>query len=385
MEQEFKVSIGFRFFYGIVLSGLIFLVVFAFYRFGIANKNGVDAMLLAIAVPCCMMLINVFRSKVTITDLSITRTTAFGTKELLFADVKGCRIGDKTIRIDPVDVKTSPRITINNYIDFDNSDELKKLIAAKFTDLNEAGLKFEQEKFFENERYGLTVPERKSTLKKVKIIAVIYSVIGVLLTFAMIPVDEGYFPSLLMMGYPLLGIIIIVTSGGLTKFVSSSKVSINPFVGLGMVMSMVIMLFKSLNDFEIYSYANVWIPWLIIGAVLFAMLYLWGLNWSLPSIKAQVIFMMLVCCLYGYGSLIQLNCVFDHSAAQVYKTSVYNKWVSHGKSTNYYLTLNPWEAGKKTKDVAVYRSRYNAANIGDTISVSTKKGLLRIPWFYVAQ
>jgi hypothetical protein len=81
----------------------------------------------------------------------------------------------------------------------------------------------------------------------------------------------------------------------------------------------------------------------------------------------------------------QLNCVFDQSVPKVYQTTVYNKRVNHGKSTTYYLTLNPWGNGTMPEDISVGRRQYNSNQIGDTISVATKPGLLHIPWFYLSQ
>lgn len=386
MERVFRVSAGFRVFYGIILLGLIlFFTGIGFMAFATSGKSNPGGILfvLALIVPCTMALINVFVSKVTISAQSISRTTLFGTKELLCTNVKGCRIEQKFITIEPLDETSLGRIVINNYIDFADRDDLKKWLAENFADLNGLSLKLEREKLLQNLRYGATEAERKSALKKAKTVAISYNVIGVLLMFTMIFVDEGHLPTVILMGYPLLGIIIIALSNGLTKFVSSAKTSINPFVMPGMVMPIVITIFKSLGDFEIYSYAHIWLPWLAIGVVLFAVLYALGINHSLTSIKVQLVMMLIFCCMYGYCSTIQVNCVFDNSEPKVYTTSIYNKTVNRGKSITYYLSLNQWENGGVVKDIAVSHRRYNASHVGDTINVATQSGLLHIPWFYL--
>jgi hypothetical protein len=270
MEQEFKVSIGFRLFYGIVLLAVI--IFFSGVALVIPQHNNLGGFLLvvAIVVPCIMMLINVFVSKVTISAQSINRRTLFGTKELLSADVKGCRIGEKVIFIDAIDGARASGIVVNNYIDFAGSSDLKNWLTENFPDLNGLNLKFEREKLLQNPKYGTTEQERKDTLKKARTIAIIYNTVGFLLMFAMIPVDNGRIAVLILMGYPLLGIVIMVSSRGLTKFVSSGKISVNPFVMLGFVWPAVMMLFKSLDGFTIYHYTDTFLPCLLITLGLFA-------------------------------------------------------------------------------------------------------------------
>lgn len=386
MEREFRLSIGFRIFSGLLLSVLIlFFLGLGLSGLNVPGKHGLSALLFCfvVVIPCVLMLINVFRSRVTVSDYSITRTTAFGTKELLCVDVKGCRVGEKVIYIDPLEGAASPKITINNYQDFKDSDELKKWISEKFTDLYGVSLSAEKQKFLQNKKYGLTKAERKNKLKKGKKIALIYNVAGFVLLFAMIPVNNRPVAALIMMGYPLLGVTIIVAGRGVTRFLSSGKVSVYPFVGFGITMPIFIMLFKSLNQFNIYSYTNTWFPCLGIGAMLFTILYRWGTNSSLPSKTAQALIMLLISGLYGFGTTMQLNCAFDSSTPKQYKTTVLDKTIKRGKSTTYTLALKAWQPHGTAKSIDVDRGTYHATQIGDTVNVSIRKGLLHIPWFYL--
>nr|WP_294948043.1 hypothetical protein [uncultured Mucilaginibacter sp.] len=85
--------------------------------------------------------------------------------------------------------------------------------------------------------------------------------------------------------------------------------------------------------------------------------------------------------LYSYAATYGINCVFDYSDPKVYRSSVVAKHVSRGKSTSYYLTIKPWGTHKENEDIRVGSDKYDETQIGQTVKVDYKAGLLGIPWY----
>jgi hypothetical protein len=87
--------------------------------------------------------------------------------------------------------------------------------------------------------------------------------------------------------------------------------------------------------------------------------------------------------IYSYAGTYGVNCVYDNSNPKVYPTKVIGKSISYGKHTTYYLKVEPWPLGSGSKEISVPSSQYNEIEIGQTVSIDYKKGLLGIPWYYV--
>lgn len=90
-----------------------------------------------------------------------------------------------------------------------------------------------------------------------------------------------------------------------------------------------------------------------------------------------------LCLAYGFGLTAQGNALLDRSAAQVFQAVVVDKHVSEGKSTTYYLHLNPWGPQTGVTEVSVDESFYNATPSGAMVCVYLHAGALRIPWYQV--
>ena len=384
MQREFTVSKGLKFVY----SGLaVLLGGFALFLLTIDHsKAGPIVLLIPISLFAFafIIILNQVKSKVIISDTAITRTSAFSNKSLAFTEIKGCRIGQKVIYIEPISVSDS-RITINNYIDLGDSEELVEWLRKNFTDLDSVNLIDERNKLLQDQTLGLTEEVRKQKISTAKTVAILYNVIGFLAGFILIFLEDDSIVAVLMLFYPILGILILLFSRGLIKFVSNSKRSVYPWLVLGFMMPIFIMLIKSFALYNISNYEHLWLPFIIITAIFFMFLILTGLNRSIGGLIGQAIFMLIISTMYGYGATMQINCVFDRSNSKTFQTAISNKYIHTGKGTDYYLTVNPWEPGQNPKDIPVSHSFYNLMPIGSAITVYQKKGTFNIPWYYIKQ
>jgi hypothetical protein len=131
MEQEYKVGLFGKVFYGLAAGGVLF-----FFAFLLTMPEKDKIIYLVLSVPIIILLlilINIFTSKVIVTYTSITRQRLFYNRTLKFADIKGVRIESKVIFIEPLDAST-PQVRISNYDDLAKSEELTKWLREKFTD-----------------------------------------------------------------------------------------------------------------------------------------------------------------------------------------------------------------------------------------------------------
>lgn len=96
--------------------------------------------------------------------------------------------------------------------------------------------------------------------------------------------------------------------------------------------------------------------------------------------RGVAILLLLLCCGYGYGAGMQLNALLDASTPQVFRVVVTNKYVSHGRSTSYHLTLAPWGPNPSGQNLSVPRSLYAEINRGDSVCMLLRPGGLSVAW-----
>lgn len=90
--------------------------------------------------------------------------------------------------------------------------------------------------------------------------------------------------------------------------------------------------------------------------------------------------------LYSYAATYGSNCVYDYSTPKVYDAVLVDKHISRGRRTTiYYLTVTPWGNHKEQEDISVSSNQYYNKNIGETVKIDYKQGLLFIPWYYIEQ
>jgi hypothetical protein len=85
--------------------------------------------------------------------------------------------------------------------------------------------------------------------------------------------------------------------------------------------------------------------------------------------------------LYAFGLVAGADTVSDTAAPRTFQTIVAGKHLRHGKSTTYYLTLEPWGPFAQARSVQVSASRYRETGFGDTVCVALHAGYLHADWY----
>jgi hypothetical protein len=379
MEQQYKIGIFGRLFYGLCASGLV--IFFTFLMFSKSQENkAIYLFPLLMILLCVLVLINLFKSKVIITSNSITRERVFYSKTLNFEDIKGCRIGSKLIVIEPIDALTS-NLRISNYSDFANYEILTDWIRGKFIDLDKIDLERENEELLHDTTLGSTENEREEKLSKARQVAIAYTVWGFIMFFVLLWIRNSYASLLVGVLYPILGIIIMKFSFGLIKFLNNSQKSIYSGIGIGFCMPILILFITSIAEYEVLSFTKALPIATVIAIILFVLLYNVGINKTTGSITGQIVFILIISSLFGFGSTVVTNCLFDKSVPTEFKTTVVDEYISSGKGAHYHLKLNPWKSDQNVREIDVSESTYEKTPIGSPVIIEEKKGFFNIPWF----
>jgi hypothetical protein len=85
--------------------------------------------------------------------------------------------------------------------------------------------------------------------------------------------------------------------------------------------------------------------------------------------------------LYGLGAVAVSDAFFDRSQGTLYTAQVTGHHVTHGRSTRYYLRLQPWGPIQVVEDVSVPSGVYDTTAVGDTVCPELHPGWLHAPWF----
>jgi hypothetical protein len=99
----------------------------------------------------------------------------------------------------------------------------------------------------------------------------------------------------------------------------------------------------------------------------------------------EIFFGVMLSGIYTFGVLSTVNCVYDSSVSQVFPTTVSQKSISHGRSTDYYLWIPPTGPFEEEKEISVSRRMYENIQIKDQINLHVNAGTLGMPWYYLSK
>lgn len=135
---------------------------------------------------------------------------------------------------------------------------------------------------------------------------------------------------------------------------------------------------RSLLDFNLVEWMPI-IKMMVAGTVVLTILLVAASRGMSEKPWAIAPFVLV----YLFGAITQANTLLDHSKRQVFALRVLDKRVSHGKSTSYYLRVEPWGPRSNENEVEVPSSMYQAVSVGQNACVLLWPGALHAPWYVV--
>jgi len=99
------------------------------------------------------------------------------------------------------------------------------------------------------------------------------------------------------------------------------------------------------------------------------------------SVRGSLIAVIFFAGIYSYGLAGVADTLPDHSTAKIYSVSVIDKHMSSGRSTSYYLRVEPWGPFQTPNQVSVSSREYGEADPGDQVCLALHPGSLHAPWY----
>ncbi|QEM08823.1 hypothetical protein [Mucilaginibacter rubeus] len=382
MEQEFSLARGWKIF--CYIACVLFIAAAVGMSYGVLIEG--KPVLLAYSIPFFIwsvyMLIRIWKYKLIISDRQITEIHAFTTIVIHRTDIEAFRIDGNILTIFPRQ-KGQKKIRINGYRYLGNYRGLINWLSYQFNELNHLAYVKETQEILANPDFGFTTGEKAVKFKRARLITRVYNVIS--FGFIATPyIDGNITVNSIMLIYPFVGILILFLNRGVILLDTTAK-SNHPNIGLGLVMPPLCMAIIVLLRYEVLDYARVWMPALVIGAVLFGLFSRVNKNTAGETYKSQYILIVIIIACYAFGGTIIINCDLDRSVPAITTAKVESQFKTTEKVTTYTLTLGPWGHRKQNEDVDIPGSLYKTISPGDIVNVNVKKGFFNIPWFYISR
>ena len=384
------------------LLGLAFVAIASlpFY----AKPSGVTAFspgLIAFSLLFATLVIYfVFRATqryVELSSSSITLGGMLGAKSMSFDTIQGRRIVRSRNGTYIVLNSTNPgvpRLSIPTYFAF---DDYWRTWLQTIPDLDELDRRVILDAIASDASLGTTPEERLQKLATAKAAAIALSLPAVAIAgtlwLASHTISFNLFGilDLLLVIFPWIVLLLIALSPLLYTPISSKR---DPraslmFVLLASGLGLLASPFANLHAVApqtLLAYAS--IPCLILAGVLYASV-------TKPKPQGLLIILLVAGGLYGYGLIQQINTQLDTSSIRQYSPSVLHKTTSSGRSTTYYLYLDPWDnpsnyqSGQQSvqppsyRKVSVSSALYHSVKIGDSVCITAHDGTLHLGWYTV--
>ncbi|MCA6376348.1 MAG: hypothetical protein IM627_11365 [Cytophagales bacterium] len=388
MTGEFRTAKGWRIF--IYIFSPLLIGLFSIGGFMVLNSDSsnltVNLILIPISLGGTIMftygLIETIVGKLIVEKDSVSIKSSFGTRTLYFQEIKGFRIGENYIQV-VSNTKSKKSIKLALYIE--KSDQLADWLANNFVELDSHEAKQEELQILTNHEFGINAHTREHKLSEARKVAKYINIIGGL-TCAWLWFYPRPYPFSLSVGMiiPALAFISLYVYRGLIRF-DEKKNSAHPSIIYGFALPSAGLLIRAVMDYEILEFKSLWIA-ISFSTITLTLLFIIGtkeikFKKFIDYFTAFALAAIVLC--YSFGTYVISNCLFDKSEPEIFKSEVTDKEISSGKSTSYYLKLQPWGPRTEIERVSVTQDEYEATDKGDTVDIYLRQGLLKTPWFYV--
>ena len=326
--------------------------------------------------------VNTIIGKFVIDKNKIYTTGLFNNKQVYFNDIKGYRITEYFTFIESRNDKT--RIKLSNF--YENRNELQDWLIWNYKNLNELEIIQEKQEILSKQDLGWTIEERESKFSKYKRLAKILNWSGGIIAIGTtLLLKTSDYIILLCIVYPIFCLLAILFSKGLLT-IDERNEAVYPSVFWAFFAPTSVVFLRALMYFKIYNYDNVWLLTAVIAFSFFFTLIINNRGFVFNKFEKTstiLIFSVFIVFGYSFGTVINLNCALDDSQPKKFKTIVLDKRITKGKSTNYYLTVSPWNNQKEPKEENTNETDYELIKKGDTITINFYEGKLNIPWYEI--
>lgn len=389
--KEYKMAKGWAIFIYIFAPVLIGVFAMPILMYFIPSwRNGETAQFFAFAIPISLIMMGVMVAAVvdaatgelTINEEDIRIKHVFLKRQLQVSDIKGFRIDDKYTYLEPK-TKVHKRIKISHY--FAKKEEWTGWIVDHFPDLDYEEAEESFQEVLQDNKFGFTEQERLEQFDKVKRVTTILNWAGGIAAAWAFFWPQPYEIAILAVAIiPLLALVALKLYRGLIR-IDEKKNSAFPSVFAALFFPAIVLMLRTLIDYNIFEHKQVWI---LVGPIAIGLtaLMLIGqseFDWQKRRDIFSALVLVLLAFVYAYGLVLSTNCTFDYRSAASFESQILNKSISRSKTTSYYLELAPWGPQPNVDKAEVDRETYEQLEVGDTVEVLFLKGRWGIPWYVV--
>lgn len=337
--------------------------------------------LLVLAAFGCYVPYAVQKTRVEITEDRVRDFFFFRMRELRFDDIQGYRFrrgGNEThfFLIPKNDTGWMLRIDPEGMND---SEELATWIRDNFSDFDEEECRKELDAIAHDERFGRTEAERMALLAKAKGRARALAVGSLLLMLwgLVFPHPYGLVVGALLV-LPLASLFLVAISKGLVR-IGGGKGHPQGVVLPGLLVPAIVLPIRTIIDWHLVEWQPVLAPLLVLTGGMIILSIFWA-----PEIRSSIgnfLSIAFACAIISGCAVVHINCYYDLTTPVRYRTTVRQIYVTHGKSTTYSMTLNPWRDGMPVETVPISAANYSQLRQGSRVTALEHRGSLGIPWF----
>jgi hypothetical protein len=386
--KEYKIARAWAIFiylFAPLLMGLFSWLLILPFQNGNYTPN-ITWILIPVSIAMIMLIIlgviDTYKGRLIIKEDCIKSKSILSNREIKFDEIKGFTVNEQYIFVEPKNKETK-RIKISKYMGGYN--EILHWLSQHFPDLDIQNAIIEEQEILNDETIGWTKEIREEKLKKARQTSkVINWAAGITAAWIFFYPTPYQYSILMTMIIPIIALLIIKFSDGLIR-VDEKNGSAYPSVIYAFIFPSLGLMLRAIFDFEIFDYSNVWLPTTIITLSILVVLLIkqkeitFKTNRDYLTIASLALFLFA----YSFGTVIQINCYYDNSEAELFTAKVLDKRVSSGKYTQYYLELSPWKQQHEADEVGVAKELYDRIETDNEVNIYYRNGTLEIPWIVV--
>lgn len=386
--RTYRVSTGSRVTY--CLLGALMLVggLVGVWYFGTGHETKTAIEAIALAAVClafvvlgAAIIIYMLTTKVVLTADAIVSRDFLGVRKLRREDIAGRRSQRTRTNSTLVLVPRRPGIKTLKLNELIQRDSLFNTWLDSLPDLDAQDLARSQSEIIANRELGRTPEERARRLAVARKLANGLTGISVMVCVWGFVYPKPYEVVVISLAaLPLVALALKAKAGSLYQVVgwrndARANLAIT-FIGPTLAL-----LVRAFQDIRVLDWTTALMAAAALGVAITVVIA--ASEKKLRHRGAELLAMLVLSGIYGYGVVAEGNMLLDESEPQIFEVTVLGKRVSKGKSTHYHLRLAPWGPRGEEDDITVSRTLYASAETGKPMCILLRAGALKIRWFAV--
>lgn len=303
MEQEYSTSIFGKILYGIFAMCLCGVTIYV----AIINYKGNNSILILPIIGTLgstLIVLNLYKRKLVLTDDSISYTNLWGSKKLMINNIRGYRSTKNAYYIYPID-NSYPKISLYDSLSIGDGDALIEWLFKHLKDVDRVAFENDKQAIFSNAAIGKDPEQREDRYENAVIYAIAYNIAGFVLFMLsfMLNIQHWILTGFLLL-FPIAGICLMFYTKGIIRFFARLEGSAYRSLYPGIAICEVCLLSRASLNGTLQNYSNLWLSIIIASIIFFIAALAVIVKWAKSAILSQLFFILIFAVCYGFGSVL---------------------------------------------------------------------------------